>query len=105
VEGLGLLLRSREPGHRYFRPLPGAPREVQVHVCDAGGAWERSHLLFRDYLRADPPTRAAYGDLKRSLAGRYRDDRVAYSEAKTVFILDALERAEAWSRRTGWSAG
>ena len=102
IEGLGLPLRSREPGHRYFRPSAGAAREVQVHVCDAGGTWERAHLLFRDYLRADAATRDAYGDLKRSLAVRYRDDRVAYNEAKTAFILDALERAEEWARRTGW---
>ena len=104
IEGLGLSLRAREPGHRYFRPPPGVPRDVQVHVCDAGGAWERAHLLFRDYLRADSDTRAEYGDLKRSLAVRYRDDRVAYNEAKTGFILDALGRAEDWARRTGWSA-
>jgi GrpB-like predicted nucleotidyltransferase (UPF0157 family) len=104
IEGLGLPLRAREPGHRYFRPAPGVPRDVQVHVCDAGGAWERAHLLFRDYLRADPATRDAYGDLKRSLAVRYRDDRVAYNEAKTSFVLDALERAEEWAERTGWSA-
>jgi GrpB-like predicted nucleotidyltransferase (UPF0157 family) len=103
IEGLGLPLRSREPGHRYFRPTPGAPRDVQVHVCDAGGGRERAHLLFRDYLRADPATRTAYGDLKRSLAVRFRHDRVAYNEAKTTFVLDALRSAEEWARRAGWS--
>ena len=101
-ESLGLPLRTSEPGHRYFRPPRGRPREVQVHVCDAGGSWERVHPLFRDYLRADPGAREAYAALKRGLAEMYRDDRIAYSEAKTDFILDALEAAEAWAKATGW---
>ena len=91
IEGLGLILRMREPGHRYFRPPGGGPREVQVHVCDAGGGWEEEHLRFRDLLRADPELRDAYGALKLELAERYRHDRLAYTDAKTAFILDALE--------------
>jgi hypothetical protein len=47
--------------------------------------------------------RFAYARLKRDLSGRYRDDRLAYNEGKTGFILDALREAEAWARRTGWA--
>ena len=90
IESLGLSLRSREPGHRYFRPPAGDPRSVHVHVCDTGSAWERDHLLFRDYLRARGEVRDAYANLKTELAKSYRDDRLAYTEAKTLFILDAL---------------
>jgi GrpB-like predicted nucleotidyltransferase (UPF0157 family) len=97
IEALGIALRSRDPQHRYFRPSPGSPRDVQVHVCAVGSEWERQHLLFRDFLRADAPTRVAYGRLKRELAVRYRDDRIAYTEAKTGFILDAMDRAEQWA--------
>jgi GrpB-like predicted nucleotidyltransferase (UPF0157 family) len=68
--------------------------EVQIHVCNAGGEWEREHLLFRDYLRAHPEARAAYANLKRELADRYCDDRLAYNEGKTGFILDILLVAE-----------
>ena len=63
-----------------------------MHVCTAGGGWEDEHLRFRDLLRADPELREAYGRLKLELAERYRDDRLAYTDAKTAFILDALER-------------
>jgi GrpB-like predicted nucleotidyltransferase (UPF0157 family) len=97
IEALGIALRSRDDAHRYFRPAPGTPRDVQIHVCPAGSAWERQHLLFRDFLRTDAATREAYGQLKRELATRYRDDRIAYTEAKTGFILDAMERAERWA--------
>jgi GrpB-like predicted nucleotidyltransferase (UPF0157 family) len=91
IESLGLPLRAREPGHRYFRPPPGAARTVQVHVCSAGSSWERDHLLFRDYLRAHADARDAYAALKVELAERYVEDRLAYNEAKTGFILDILE--------------
>jgi GrpB-like predicted nucleotidyltransferase (UPF0157 family) len=102
VESAGLVLRSREDARRFFRPPPGTPREVHVHVCQAGGQWEREHLLFRDYLRAQPETRAQYGELKRELAAVWHDDRAGYTEAKTAFILDTLDDAEQWAGACGW---
>ena len=102
IESLGIALRSRDVGRRYLRPAGGAPRTVQVHVVDAGSEWEREHLLFRDFLRADAEVRSRYGRLKLDLAERYRDDRLAYNEAKTGFVLDALEEAERWAIRVAW---
>ena len=102
VEGVGLWLRMREPIHRYFRPAEGRPRAIHVHVCTAGSGWERDHLLFRDYLRCHGAVASEYGRHKVALAERYRTDRVAYTEAKTCFILDALEVAERWAAATGW---
>jgi GrpB-like predicted nucleotidyltransferase (UPF0157 family) len=101
IEGLGVPLRSRETAHRYFRPAPPDPREVQIHVWQAGSPHERVHLLFRDYLRAHPAARDAYAAVKRKAAKRYRDDRIAYNEAKTGHILDALEAAERWAVAPG----
>jgi GrpB-like predicted nucleotidyltransferase (UPF0157 family) len=103
VESTGVALRSREVGHRYFRPAADRPRTVQVHVCAAGSDSEREHLLFRDYLRAHPDAATAYARLKRALATRYRRDRIAYNEGKTGFILDAMDSAREWAARTGWS--
>jgi GrpB-like predicted nucleotidyltransferase (UPF0157 family) len=103
IEALGASLRFREPGHRYFRPAGNQPRAVQIHVCNAGGDWEREHLLFRDYLRAHPEARDSYARLKGEIAERYRDDRLAYNEGKTGFILDMLSAAETWANRSGWA--
>lgn len=103
IEDSGVSLRSREgEGHRYFRPAAGRRRSVQIHVCQTGSDWERTHLLFRDYLRAEPAVREAYASLKRELARRYRDDRIAYTEGKTGFILDSMEKASIWATETGW---
>jgi GrpB-like predicted nucleotidyltransferase (UPF0157 family) len=105
VESLGVLLGARDDWHRFFRPGPPQPRDVQVHVVASGGAFERDHLLFRDYLRAQPEACLVYAVLKRKLAARWRDDRYAYVEAKTNFILDTLERAEVWAASEGWASG
>jgi GrpB-like predicted nucleotidyltransferase (UPF0157 family) len=103
LEGARLVLRSRDELHRYFRPPAGQPREVHVHVCAAGSQWEHDHLLFRDYLRADPAACQRYADAKRVNARRWSDDSWAYTEAKTGVVLDILEEAADWARTTGWA--
>jgi GrpB-like predicted nucleotidyltransferase (UPF0157 family) len=54
--------------------------------------WER-HLLFRDYLRTHEDTAMEYERLKRGLASHYRNERVAYTDAKTEFIEGVVARA------------
>jgi GrpB-like predicted nucleotidyltransferase (UPF0157 family) len=102
IEALGVQLRSRDLEHRFFRPFSGLPREVHVHVCAIGGEWERRHLLFRDYLRADATAREEYAASKRLAADRWADDRVAYTEAKDGQIRELMTAAESWARRTSW---
>ncbi|HEY5489428.1 MAG TPA: GrpB family protein [Candidatus Limnocylindrales bacterium] len=102
IDALGAALRSRDIEHRYFRPAGERPRDVQIHVCDAGSDWARAHLLFRDYLRTHAAPARAYAEMKRGAAARYPRDRIAYNETKTDFILDQLEQAERWAADTGW---
>lgn len=94
LESLGLVLRAREPGHRFFRPPPGQPRSVHVHVCQRGATWEREHLVFRDELRARPELAAAYGQLKQRLADEVGQDRAAYTQGKSEFIRRVVESAD-----------
>ena len=79
------------PERLYFNK--GVPRTHHVHMFVVGhDQWNR-HLLFRDYLRNNPEALAAYADLKRELAERYRDDRDAYTDAKTQFVRAIEARA------------
>ena len=103
LEELSLSLASRDHLHRYFRPPADQRREVHVHVCAVGSQWQREHLLFRDYLRAQPAARHAYARVKREAAIIWRDDRWGYTEAKTGIILDLLEQAERWAAGISWS--
>lgn len=102
IEGLGVQLRSRDRLHRFFRPFSHLPREVQIHVCASGSAWERSHLLFRDYLRSNRAARDKYVSAKLEAAKQWRDDRVAYADAKTEVINRIMDQAETWAFDAGW---
>jgi GrpB-like predicted nucleotidyltransferase (UPF0157 family) len=99
----GLQFRSRDDAHRFFRPPAGRPRDVHVHVCAVGSSWERGHLLFRDFLRADTAGRDRYAAMKRQAARLWHDDRVGYTEAKNDVILDLLDQAELWAAAHGWT--
>lgn len=93
LESLGLVLRQREPDHRFFRPPAGEPRIVHVHVCAAGSRWERDHLRFRDVLRRRPDLADEYARLKADLARKFRYDRAGYNNGKSAFIAAAISSA------------
>jgi GrpB-like predicted nucleotidyltransferase (UPF0157 family) len=100
LESAGYVQRVVEPGHRMLR-TPG--RDVHVHLWSVAGGELRRHLLFRDWLRADPAGRARYVEVKRELAAREWTDTNDYAQAKSEVIAEITERADAWARRTGWT--
>lgn len=86
------------PYRRYFRrPAADARLKHQIHLVEKDRPfWER-HLLFRDYLRAHPPSARDYERLKRKLAPQF-DDVNDYAEAKTDFIRAVESAAREWRR-------
>lgn len=107
ISGLGALgYRHRGdqgvPGREAFArdgfddvPRDGSGRRWPSHnlyVCAQDAEELRRHLVFRDRLRADPETAAAYAALKQRLAAIHRDDRDAYCDAKSEFV-EAIVRA------------
>jgi GrpB-like predicted nucleotidyltransferase (UPF0157 family) len=72
--------------HRRFLCYPTAShRTHHLHLVDQREELGR-RLRFRDRLRVDPLLAGEYVTLKRALAERYRDDREAYTEAKSEFV-------------------
>jgi GrpB-like predicted nucleotidyltransferase (UPF0157 family) len=67
-----------------------AHRVAHLHIVGYGDARWRRYLVFRDRLRTDPATRAAYAQLKRRLAEEFVWDRRAYTAAKDSFITGLL---------------
>ena len=59
--------------------------------------WEADHVLFRDYLRHHDEVRDAYAAVKISLATKFADDRLAYTDGKSEFILGVLTVARQWA--------
>ncbi len=77
----GLLFVAEDPPHR---------RTVHLHVLRHDDPqWER-YLRLRDLLRTDEGARRDYAACKRELAGRFPEDRAAYTMAKGLFIETLL---------------
>ena len=95
---------NTERTKRYFREPPGQ-RRTHLHVRRAGSFSEQFALLFRDFLRADPPAALDYGRHKLALAARFTHDRHGYLEAKLPIIWEVLRRADRWAQATGWEPG
>lgn len=83
------------PFRRYFRKMREGRRTHQIHLVERSNAewWDR-HLLFRDYLQADPEIAGEYARLKYELSERCSEDREAYTDAKTEFISEIVHRAQ-----------
>lgn len=79
--------------HEFFSRDEDGERAFQIHVCAAGGEWERRHLAFRDWLRSHPDDAAAYERLKRELADRHPRDIYGYIDGKAAYIREIEARA------------
>jgi GrpB-like predicted nucleotidyltransferase (UPF0157 family) len=80
------------PMRRYFVKTNAQPGHFHVHAVILDSPFWKSHLAFRDALRADPRLAADYWKLKQRLAARYPNDREAYTDGKSAFIREAMAR-------------
>lgn len=89
LEGLGWRWRGENgaAGRRYFTlddPETGE-RAAHLHVHAAEDPMIPWHLAFRDRLRAEPETAAAYGREKARCAARHPEDSGAYAACKKAW--------------------
>ncbi len=73
-----------------YTPAGYADRVFHIHFHIAG---DNDEILFRDYLTAHPEVAEEYEILKLSLLPKYRNDRDAYTEAKTAFVRGVVNIA------------
>ena len=72
-------------------------RTHHIHMVESDFEhWDR--LLFRDYLIEHPATAKEYEALKLALARDYPNDRIAYTKAKTEFIVRVTQTAKEYYR-------
>ncbi|KTD00881.1 bifunctional GrpB family protein/GNAT family N-acetyltransferase [Fluoribacter gormanii] len=80
------------PFRRYFQK-GAAIRSHNVHVFEKNNSEIARHLNFRDWMRAHPDDRDAYGTLKITLAKQFPNDITAYCLGKEDFITNIDARA------------
>ncbi len=96
VTVLGYVYRYHDDdGDRHIFCRKGMPRTHHLHIVAADDAEQLRPLTFRDYLRTHLQAAQDYAALKHTLAARFREDRPAYVEGKTAFVLAILARAAA----------
>jgi GrpB-like predicted nucleotidyltransferase (UPF0157 family) len=84
----------------FIRRAADGRRTHHIHMVEPGFEhWER--LLFRDYLIERPDLAREYAQLKLRLAREHAGDRVAYTRAKTDFIVRVTEEARRHYGRDG----
>jgi GrpB-like predicted nucleotidyltransferase (UPF0157 family) len=72
-------------------------RTHHIHMVESDFEhWDR--LFFRDYLIEHPEIAREYEALKLSLAREYPNDRIAYTKAKTEFIVRVTRAAKEYYR-------
>ena len=74
---------------RFFRK--GSPRSHHLHLVAQNSQVLQDHLDFRDGLRMDNSLRQRYQDLKVELASRFAEERKAYTDHKSAFVMEALK--------------
>ena len=101
LERLGYLFvpAPESPRYHLFAKPPERPRTHHLHVCAAGSEHEIRHIAVRDFLRAHPDETARYAELKREVAARHPQDRLAYIEGKEAYVTALERRALAWAKR------
>jgi GrpB-like predicted nucleotidyltransferase (UPF0157 family) len=73
-------------------------RTHHIHMVESDFEhWER--LLFRDYLIEHPNVAKEYQDLKLRLANDYPNDRIAYTNGKTEFIVRVTKIAKKYYKQ------
>jgi dephospho-CoA kinase len=84
------------PKRFHFGADPARPVNLHVRSGETGAA--ELALLFRNWMRAHPEERDAYGELKLQLAEAHAGDGTteAYTDEKQDWINDAFRRAGAW---------
>lgn len=103
MEALGYRYRGENgiAGRFYFEKSVDGRTVAHIHLFPAGHPAIYTHLAFRDYLRAHPDAARDYERLKRELAAKHRNDREAYTDAKTAFIQGIIAVAMGGARQEG----
>jgi len=93
LEGVGYVLRIREPEWHQHRLFKGPDVNINLHVLTVGSKEIERLLAFRDWLRDHPADRDLYARTKRALAQREWRYVQNYADAKSEVVEDIIARA------------
>lgn len=84
----------------FIKRNPGTgARTHHIHMVEGDFAEHWDRLFFRDYLIEQPAVAKEYEALKARLASASAQDRVAYTQGKTEFVVRVTEQAKRYYAR------
>lgn len=84
--------------HWFCKPTP-AHRTHHLHLVPMSSRLWQARLAFRDALRASAELRHEYQMLKLRLAVEHRDDREAYTNGESAFVVRVVNKALGYGDR------
>ena len=81
------------PGGYFFTKSIGDIRTHHLHLITHNSKSRVNHIIFRDFLIQNPEFQKKYCELKRELAIKFKNDREAYTDAKSDFIEKVVQLA------------
>jgi XTP/dITP diphosphohydrolase len=81
---------DQRPYRRFFIKVVDNTRAIHLQFLLPGSPHRTDQIRFRDLLKTSPVLKTAYAELKQKIAEQYKEDREAYTKAKTTFVKDAL---------------
>lgn len=97
LEGMGYDYIPRHemifPERRYLHRIVEGKHTHHLHIVEPDSKFFKDQILFRDHLRNHPADAARYAELKYALAGKFQNNREAYTDGKSELIQQILQRA------------
>lgn len=95
LDSIGFIYRGEQgiPDRHLFVKGGKDFRTHHLHVVEKSHYEWSKHILFRDYLLKYPKEVEAYSNLKQELLRKYEFDREKYTDGKSDFISEILEKA------------
>jgi GrpB-like predicted nucleotidyltransferase (UPF0157 family) len=82
------------PNRYFFIKEKTNQRTHHLHLVTLDSDFWQDLIAFRDYLLANPKVKRDYEKLKRKLAEAFPEQREKYTNSKTEFIREMLEKAK-----------
>jgi len=81
------------PDRRWFMRSADGRRTHHLHLMVFGTEGWKHRIFFRDALRSNAELAHRYAILKSDLAAKFKQDREAYTNAKSEFVASVVARA------------
>lgn len=99
LEENGFIFRGSDvPGQYLYVCGENDFRTHHIHVVVYNSEDWNNYINMTDYLNCHEQDAKAYSELKESLAKKYPEDRIKYTESKSEFITAILQKAAVWRR-------